>query len=374
MRRTPKTDGNEPNETAAEPQSPTSDSGVSRRRTLRSIGVLSTLGLTGTASMTNVTSSSQEENDENGGSVENSELDEDIFSSVTTEVDGVDLHYVTGGNGPPVVLVHGWPQTWYEWQNVMPELAEDYTVVAPDLRGAGDSEVTPAGYDKRTMAEDIRGIVEKLDGERIDFVGHDIGGMVGYAYANEYPDTLRSYTILDVPLPGIEPIWSMILQSSESWHFGFHATPELPETLVGENLELYLSDFFARMANDPLAITGESLDAYVDAYSDPENLRAGFEYYRAFPADIRQNNHYSNTKLQMPVLALGGAASAGPFMTQMMNQVAADVRGGSIDRSGHWITEEQPDALTARLLDFFGNGNRDVQDSPTDANTTNTIT
>jgi pimeloyl-ACP methyl ester carboxylesterase len=363
MRRTPEHDRDEPDESSTVSQNLTSEDGVSRRRTLQSIGVLGALGLTGTANVASAASSDEDEDEdedeenENSDSLENSDLDEDTFSSEMIEVDDVELHYVIGGDGPPVVLVHGWPQTWYEWQNVMPELAEDYTVVAPDLRGAGDSEVTAAGYDKRTMAEDIRGIGEALDGDRIDFVGHDIGGMVGYAYANEYPETLRSYTILDVPLPGIEPIWSTILQSPESWHFGFHATPDLPETLVGENVDVYLSDFFARMANDPLAITGETLDAYVDAYSDPENLRGGFEYYRAFPADVRQNQIYAESQLELPVLALGGAASAGPFMTQLMNQVATDVRGGSISSSGHWITEEQPDALTARLLDFLANNN-----------------
>ncbi len=265
-------------------------------------------------------------------------------------VNGVRLHYVRAGSGAPVVLLHGWPETWYQWRKVIPQLAERYTVIAPDLRGLGDSSRPATGYDKRTIAEDVRQLVERLGFERIFLVGHDWGGPVAYALACAQPARVRRLVILDVAITIDEA--EVAAQFAKRFHLSFHAQTDLATALVAGRERTYL-EWFYRSAYDPSVFRPEDVDEYVRCYSAPGAMRAGFEYYRAIWTDLEHQRENAKTPLEMPVLALGGSASFGEHTAASCRRIAKDVRGGVIDRCGHWIAEEQPERLCEALLDFF---------------------
>jgi pimeloyl-ACP methyl ester carboxylesterase len=279
------------------------------------------------------------------------EIDNVTFSHHTASVNGIQLHYVIGGQGDPVVLLHGWPQTWYEWRHVMPALAKNYTVIAPDLRGLGDSSKPTTGYDGKTVAEDIHQLVAQLGFKDSFLVGHDLGALVAFSYAAAHPSEVRRLVILDVPITGFGPA----LNSTRLWHIPFHMVQDIPETLVEGKEREYLTWFYSNYSYNPAAITKEDIDEYVSHYSAPGGMRAGFEYYRAFPIDAEQIKEYSKVKLPMPVLALGGENSFGTAALDSMRLLATDVRGGVVPDSGHWIAEEQPEFLIEQLVNFFGN-------------------
>jgi pimeloyl-ACP methyl ester carboxylesterase len=261
---------------------------------------------------------------------------------------------VTMGQGSPVVLLHGWPQTWYEWRRIIPGLAERYTVITPDMRGLGDSSRPAGGYDKKTIAADIRQLVHKLGFERISLVGHDWGGPVAYAYACAYPAEVGRLAILDVTIPN--EAWERMPQITRRggiWHVAFHSVRDLPEALIQGRERIYLSWFYRSAAYNPAAISEADIDEYVRSYSAPGALRAGFEYYRAIFTDIDHNKENAKTRLKMPVLALGGERGFRSAPLKCMKELADDVRGGVVERSGHWIPEERPDYLLAQLLEFF---------------------
>lgn len=267
------------------------------------------------------------------------------------------LHYVAAGEGDEViVLLHGFPQTWYEWRPVMPLLAERYRVVAPDLRGLGDSGRPAGGYDKRTVAADIAELMRAhLDCERYFLVGHDWGGPVAFQLAVQRPSAVRRLAILDVMIPGDGS--ELFATSGGRWHHGFHRTPDLPETLIAGREGAYLDYFFRHFGARPDAVPADAVAEYVRCYSAPGAMAAGLAYYRATPQDIADNEAaLARGKLQMPVLALGGAKGMGRDMLclESMARVAEDVRGGTVEEAGHWIPEEAPDALAAELLAFFG--------------------
>lgn len=271
----------------------------------------------------------------------------------TTVVNDVELHYVRAGAGDPVVLLHGWPQTWYEWRHVIPALAERYTVIAPDLRGLGDSSKPASGYDKRTIAADVYGLVRQLGYERIFLVGHDWGGPVAYAYASAHPADVRRLAILDVAIPGsgLESVIGLS-RGGGLWHIPFHAVRDLPEALVAGRERTYLTWFY-RTAVNPAAITEADIDEYVRCYSQPGAMCAGFEYYRAIFDDIEHNQENAKRKLPMPVLALGGERGFGAITLSSLQGLASDVRGEVIEGCAHWIPEEQPEYLIHKLLEFF---------------------
>jgi pimeloyl-ACP methyl ester carboxylesterase len=254
------------------------------------------------------------------------EIDNMTFSHHTASVNGIQIHYVIGGQGDPVVLLHGWPQTWYEWHHVMPALAKNYTVIAPDLRGLGDSSKPPTGYDGDTTAEDIYQLVSQLGlGQKIYLVGHDVGVHTAYSYAAAHPNNVSKLVILDVPVAGFYPPGF----EDCCWWFSFHQTPDIPEALTAGKEREYLSWFYS-FAYNPEAITEADIDRYVSDYSAPGGMRAGFEYYRAFPINEEQNKELANVKLQMPVLALGGEYSFGTAVLTSMKTLATDVRGGVV--------------------------------------------
>src|SRR6478672_1163357 len=281
------------------------------------------------------------------------------FSHDTASVNGSTLHYVIGGHGDPVVLLHGWPETWYEWHLVMPALAKNYTVIAPDLRGLGDSSKPPTGYDGKTVAEDIHQLVTKLGFKTIFLVGGDVGALMAYPYAAAHPMEVKKLAVWEAPIvgltaPGRTPVWM----------FFFHQVPDLLEALVNGKETTYLSWFYNNLAYNPSAITQAAINEYVSHYSAPGGMRAGFEYYRALPQDAIQNMNYSKTKLPMPVLALGGGyipALGGnlttPSVIYGMKILAQNVQTVIVPNSGHWIPEEQPQFFVKQLANFFGGGN-----------------
>lgn len=278
------------------------------------------------------------------------------FASETAAVDGLALHYVRGGSGPAVVLLHGWPEDWSEWRKVMPRLADDFAVVAVDLRGVGGSKATQDGYDQATMARDIHGLVQQLDLDNPYIVGHDIGGMVAYAYARLFPDQTRGVMIVDVPLPGIKP-WQEVVADPLMWHFQFHQTPDLPEMLVAGHQENYIRDFIDRIAANKDAISNEAVAHFAQSYGSTESLRAGFEFYRAFQENAEFNKS-RDEDLNMPIALVGGEHAVGqlnPTIAEAVKQRGVDdVSVETIEGSGHFVPEEKPEELALLIAEYAG--------------------
>ena len=266
------------------------------------------------------------------------------------------MHFVTAGEGEPLVLLHGFPQTWYEWRELIPSLAKHYQVIAPDLRGLGDSTRPLAGYDKKTVAADVWELLNSVMGiNRFCLVGHDWGGPTAYALAASHRDAVRRLAILDVTIPGDGT--DSFASSHGRWHHGFHRTLDLPEALVHGRERIYVSWFLKNFTAHPGAIPESAIDEYARCYSSPGALRAGFAYYRATPQDIVDNQAFiAEGKLAIPVLALGGGESFGrrELALESLRRVADNVRGGVVEDCGHFIPEEAPDVLLAALLEFFG--------------------
>ncbi len=266
------------------------------------------------------------------------------------------MHYRTAGTGDPVVLLHGWPQTSHEWRHVMPLLAPRHRVLAPDLRGLGDTTRPLDGYDSRTIATDVAELVRHLGIERYHLVGHDWGGPTAFALACLQPAAVRTLTIVDVTVPGIGPDLS---QGGKRWHHAFHMTPDLPERLVEGRERDYLEWFYREFSWQPSAITSADVDEYVRTYAQPGAMRAGFAYYRNIPRNIADNRalRESGFRLPMPVLAVGGARmearGRGAEPEQSLREIAGNVEGMVVAESGHFVPEEQPAVLAQRLLAFF---------------------
>ena len=268
-------------------------------------------------------------------------------------VEGLKLHYVVAGEGEPVLLIHGFPQTWYEWRGVISEFAKKYTVIAPDYRGAGESDRPQGGYDKHTMMEDLRGLVRQLGFNRIRVVGHDIGAMVAYRYAAVHPDEVRQLVLMDAPVPGT-PAIDQIRTMRRAWHINFHGERDVAEMLVAGREREYLSFFFKSRFTTPDAIPPADIAVYVAAYSAPGGMRAGFEVYRAWDQDARDNKPYLANKLPMPVLVLGGEMSvSGPWLETMTHEIASDGQFKLVRNSGHWLCEQNPHEVQRLLLEFF---------------------
>jgi pimeloyl-ACP methyl ester carboxylesterase len=278
-----------------------------------------------------------------------------------TDLGEVLLHYVTAGEGPPVVLIHGYPQTWWEWRHQIPALAEKYTVIAPDMRGLGDSSRPASGYDKKTIGNDIWRVVNEVLGhESFYLVGHDWGGPTAYAIAAAHPEAVKKLAIIDVPIPGCGGDFS---QGGRRWHHQFHMMPDLPEALTAGREDIYLAWFYRTFAYRPNAIDADDLAEYVRTYSQPGAMRAGFSLYRAAAQDVIDNQaNIAHQKLPMPVLTVSGGTSyphgrgRGPETEDSLKRVAVDVRSEVVPDCGHFVPEEAPEFLNSRLLDFFGEG------------------
>jgi pimeloyl-ACP methyl ester carboxylesterase len=286
------------------------------------------------------------------------DIDNMTFSHHTASVNGIQMHYVIGGQGDPVVLLHGFPQSWYEWRHIMPALAKNYTVIAPDLRGFGDSSKPITGYDGKTTAEDIYQLTSQLGFNQIFLAAHDVGSQTAYSYAAAHPNNVSKLVIMDFPFPGFLP---PEFGENGPWWFAFQQTPNLPEALVEDKEREYISWFFKGLAYNPSAITEEDIDVFANHFSSPGGMRAAFEHFRAFPIDAEQNKESAKDKITMPVLVLGGdiyPALGGDFPGNLAlsstQALAANVTGVIVPLSGHWIPEEQPEFVINQLSNFFG--------------------
>lgn len=267
-------------------------------------------------------------------------------------VGDVALHTVVAGSGSPLVLLHGFPQTWWEWRKMIPLLAGHHTLIVPDLRGAGHSDCPQGGYDKASLARDIHGLMRALGHERYAVCGHDIGGMVALALAATERQAVTHLAILDVPLPGWSR-WEAIFSDPRVWHFSFHMKPNLPERLLHGREYDYVSTFIFDRAFDHGAHALEDIEVFARALAQPGRTRGGLEWYRAFPKDHADAIAWKRDPLKIPALGLGGDGRWGPEIVAMLKEFAEDVRGGSVADCNHWLPEERPEETARALLSFL---------------------
>jgi pimeloyl-ACP methyl ester carboxylesterase len=284
----------------------------------------------------------------------------DGFTAETVTVNSTALHYVRGGRGPTVVLLHGFPQDWYEWRRIMPRLAKRFTVVAVDLPGVGGSAPSADGYAAADLARHVHQLIDGLGLGPVHVVGHDIGGGVAYAYAREFPDQTRTATVLEVPIPGIEPQLAMAVDAP-MWHVPFHMTPGLPEALVAGRQSTYFRYFFDTFTTDNTAISDADIEHYADAYRELDQLRSAFEFYRAMPANGSFNAEHTEP-IDVPLLLVGGEHLFGPIFPRLADSLRANygwslVRVHVIDDAKHYLVEEQPNEV-AELIERHVNSGR----------------
>ena len=284
---------------------------------------------------------------------------DDRFTHHMIDLDEVRLHYVRGGEGPPLVLLHGWGSTWYMWRKVMNELAEHYTVIAPDLRGLGDSGVPQkplSGYDKKTVARDIHQLVTKLGLGPIHLIGHDHGAATAYAYAAQLRDEIRSLVFCDMALMGVAGEGGLEYfmdhrNELRLWHISFHAANHVAEMLIRGKEREYLRYMYRTQIYNVDAITDEDIEVYARSYAGAGGLR--LELYRAFYEDAADNKEFAKNKLTIPVLAVGGAQSIRELCASSMEAVAENVEGVVIPECGHWVPEERPAEFLDHVLPFL---------------------
>lgn len=271
------------------------------------------------------------------------------FRSQTTDLGDVKIHYVVGGTGSPLLLIHGWPETSYEFRKMLPILAQRHTVIAPDLRGAGESSVPATGYDKKTLAGDMHRLMVRLGHEHAVVVGHDWGAAVAYAYAAQFRDAVDKLVLAEgAPfgswMPTLEPIW----------FFHFLRIPGYAEGLVKGRERQFLTYFYR---NDEFhvvkAFDDATVDTYVRVFSRPGRMEAGYALYRTIDADVRDNTELAKTPLAIPVLAVGAKAGSGELIARFTGATAAQVTGVLMNETGHFIPEERPEAFAALIEDFI---------------------
>jgi pimeloyl-ACP methyl ester carboxylesterase len=264
---------------------------------------------------------------------------------------GAVIHVRVGGDGPAVVLLHGYGDTGDMWAPMAVDLERDHKVIVPDLRGLGLSSKPAGGFDKKTEAGDVAGVMDALGVKRADLVTHDIGNMVGFAFAALHPERVSRFVLIDAPIPGVGP-WEEILKNPLLWHFRFGG-PDM-ERLVAGRERIYLDRFWNDFAADPRRITEETRKHYAALYALPGAMHSGFAQFAAFDQDAVDNRAFlARGKLAMPVLALGGEKSFGLTMAEIMRSAASDVSGGLVPDSGHWIMDENPEATIALVRGFL---------------------
>lgn len=273
------------------------------------------------------------------------------FREQDIATNGAVIHVRVGGQGPAVLLLHGYGETGDMWEPLAANLARDHRVIVPDLRGMGLSDHPAGGYDKKTQGVDMAGVLDALKVEKTDLVTHDIGNMVGYALAAQYPARITRFVIMDAPLPGVGP-WEEVLKNPLLWHFRFGG-PDM-ERLVAGRERIYLDRFWNEFSATPAKFSEGSRAHYAALYARPGAMHSGFAQFAAFDQDARDNQVFlARGKLAMPVLAIGGDKSFGLTMAQVMTFAASNVQGLSIKDSGHWLMEEQPAATVAAIRTFL---------------------
>ena len=271
------------------------------------------------------------------------------MESKVADVNGVKLHYLIAGKGDPVVLLHGFAETSHMWLPLIAKLSDRHTVIAPDLRGFGQSSAPSDGYTKTAMAQDIHALVSSLKYGRIRLVGHDIGLMVAYAFAAQYPSEVDRLVLMEAFLPGVGD-WNSVFR--DLWHFHFYG--KTPLALVTGRERIYLEHFWNDFAADPQkSVSGKDREFYAKAYAQPGHMAAGMEVFRAFPKDAEDFAVFARTRLTMPMLVLSGEKAGGPFLIEQGRMVGSEVEGVLVKGSGHWAMEEAPDQVIPKLVEFL---------------------
>jgi len=272
------------------------------------------------------------------------------FKHQVASVGGINIHYVIGGTGEPLVLLHGFGQNWYMWNRLLPELAKHFTVIAPDLPGLGESDKPDSGYDKKTMAVHIHDLVKQLGFQNINLAGHDIGLMVAYAYAAQFGGEVKKLALMDAVLPGVEPVWSEV--KAFAWWFGFFSWHASGQIVAGKEKEC-LTNFWPVVGHVPHPFTDEETNEFVRAYSMPGSIPSSFHWFGTFEQDAIDNKIFMKKRLRMPVLAMGSEFFTAPFLGDHIKLVAENVTISKIKGSGHWVVEENTPQVQKDLLDFF---------------------
>jgi pimeloyl-ACP methyl ester carboxylesterase len=275
-------------------------------------------------------------------------------------IGGVRLHYVMGGreDGETLVLLAGFPESWFAWRKMMPLLAGTYRIIAPDLPGQGDSDHPASGYDTKALAEAVHGLLQHLEVDRYCVAAHDVGAWVAYPYAALFGGEVRRLVLMDAGIPGItlpDALPTGPDRAWRTWHFAFHSLPDLPEMLIAGRERAYLDWFLRRKTANPETFSDDDINEYLRVFTREGGLRAGLAYYRAASLSAQQNRELCGRgKLAMPVLALGADQGSIADMAAPLRAYADDVRGGVVANCGHFIPEEQPDAAARELAAFFG--------------------
>ena len=280
--------------------------------------------------------------------------DSPAFSHDKVEGDGARLHVVSGGEGPPLVLIHGFLSTWLLWRHIMPELAERHWVIVPDLRGFGDSDRPSRGYDKTTLARDVLAVLDTMGVTEFDVLAHDFGCQIGYRMATLARERVRSMVVIEGLLPGIET--SAFPDPTRFWFYTFNQVPDLPELFSQGKERLYLEHFYRDFLYDRSVLPPEEMDEYVRTYGSPGGLRCGFELYRTGGEDLAAFKPEYERKLDMPVLAMGGDHSFGDRCFEAFSKVASNVAGEVVERCGHYAPMERPAQVLASVGRFLESG------------------
>jgi pimeloyl-ACP methyl ester carboxylesterase len=279
-----------------------------------------------------------------------------MFTSRYIDTGDLRQHVVTGGEGPPLLLVHGWPQTWYAWRLMMPALARDFAVIVPDQRGTGLSGKPPGGYDTATLAADLVALMDALGHPRFALYGTDVGMPIAYALAADHRDRVDRLAVSEAPLPGISPSPPLFLPpplNAMLWHLAFNQLPgEVNEALVTGREDIFFGAEFDASAGTH-KLPADAVRYYIDILKDPDHLRGSFEFYRAIPVTSAQNQQRKERRLTLPVLAIGGAESSGEGVGNTMKLIADDVQTMVLTGSGHWVAEQAPEQLLAALTAFL---------------------
>jgi pimeloyl-ACP methyl ester carboxylesterase len=278
------------------------------------------------------------------------------YQSQTANVNGVQIHYLKAGSGKKVlVLIHGFGDTSHMWVPLFDEFGKDYTIIAPDMRGLGDSSRPESGYDKKTIAKDIHELVKSLGFEQVNVVGHDIGLMVAYAYAAQYSNEVERLALLEAPIPGIGDIWEKVYTTPALWHFHFVNSPIALDLVKGRE-RIFLEHFWQTLSPHPETFSEADRQLYAQSYAQDGAMRAAFEMFKLFNTqDAEDNRQFANNKLPMPVLTIEGDKAMGGALAIQAKLVAQNVRSITLADTGHWLMEQRPAEVKSELKKFFGN-------------------
>jgi pimeloyl-ACP methyl ester carboxylesterase len=258
---------------------------------------------------------------------------------------------------PPVLFLHGWPESWAAFEDLLPLMEDKTHAIAIDLPGVGESPTPAPANDKRTLAKYVRGVIDALGLRDVTLVGHDVGGIIAYAYLRTYPDALKAAVLMNIAVPGVDP-WNAVKSDKRIWHFSFHAVPELPEKMVSGREKMYFEWFYNILSATPTSLSSRVRDAYVKAYLQPDALKTGFDWYRAFPQDEKDASAYSNEPVHTPLLYVRGdkdmGAKAGAYVEGMRAAGVRDVQGVTIPGAGHFAPSEAPAEVARALKTFMG--------------------